>query len=127
MELDNLKKYSPAVARGGVGFVFLVFALWQIIYPESWIGYLPGFVYSIGISVKTLIILNGALDLLIGLGLILGVFVRISSLLGMLHLIGIVGSLGWNDVSVRDLGLLIVLISVFLNGEDRFCLGRRWK
>ncbi len=126
MELDYYKKYAPAFSRYGVGIVFLIFGIWQFVNPSSWEGYLPVFVIS-SFNAATFIFLNGVLDSLIGVLLISGVFVRAASAIGVLHLLGIVFSLGWNDVAVRDIGLIIVLISVFLNGKDDFCLGKNNK
>ena len=124
MNFENYKKYAPAFSRYGVGIVFLIFGIWQFVNPSSWEGYLPAFVVS-NFNAATFIFLNGVFDSLIGTLLISGVFVRVSSLLGIVHLLGIVFSLGWNDVAVRDIGLLIVLIAVFLNGKDALCLGKR--
>ena|SRR3989344_6937090 len=121
----SYKKYAPAIARIGVGFVFLVFGIWQLVSPEGWFGYLPSFVLNTGVSASTFILFNGIFDLVIGLLLILGLFLKVASVLGILHILGIVYSLGWNDVAVRDIGLLIVLISVLFNGPDDFCLQKK--
>jgi len=123
MNLDNYKRYAPAFARYGVGIVFLIFGIWQFVEPSSWEGYLPAFVIS-NFNAATFIYFNGAFDSLIGILLISGAFVRVAAALGALHLLGIVFSLGWNDAAVRDIGLLIVLIAVFLNGKDELCLGK---
>ena len=120
--MKNFKEYAPAIARYGVGVVFFIFGISQLINPESWLGYLPSFVFNIGISSTNLIYFNGVFDLAVGLFLFLGLFVRVFALLGSLHLLGIIVSLGFNDVAVRDLGLLIVLISIFLNGSDKLCI-----
>jgi uncharacterized membrane protein YphA (DoxX/SURF4 family) len=118
-------RYAPLFARVGVGFVFLIFGIWQLINPQGWLGYVPNFILNSGINPITILLLNGVFDLLIGLGLVLGLFLRIVSLLGIIHLAGISYSLGWNDVAVRDIGLMIVLIAIFLQGPDEFCLSKR--
>jgi uncharacterized membrane protein YphA (DoxX/SURF4 family) len=122
--LDKGKEYAPSIARYGVGVVFFIFGISQLLSPENWLGYLPSFTYNLGITPGNLIFMNGIFDLVLGLFLLLGLFVRIFALLGSLHLIGIIVSLGYSDVAVRDLGLLIVLISIFLNEQDRLCLGK---
>ena len=123
MSID-FKRYAPAIARIGISIVFLIFGIWQIIHPESWFGYLPNFVSNLGFNLNTVVLLNGFLDTFIGIGLIVGIFVRFFSLIAIVHLIGIILSLGWNDVAVRDIGLLIVLISIFFNGKDKLCITR---
>ncbi len=116
------KEYAPAIARYGVGIVFFIFGISQLINPENWLGYLPGYILNIGISPANLIYANGVFDLVIGALLLLGLFVRVVALISSLHLIGIIISLGYNDVAIRDFGLLIVLISIFIHGPDKLCL-----
>lgn len=122
MRLDRLKEYAPAVVRYGVGIVFLIFGISQLLNPGSWMAYLPDFALNIEISATSLIYMNGIFDLLIGILLLLGIFTRIVSLIGILHIAGIIISLGYNDVAVRDFGLLVVLVSVFLHGADKLCI-----
>lgn len=124
--MKNFKEYAPIAARLGVGVVFFVFGIWQLIQPQYWLGYLPNFPFS-GVSLTLIIVLNGILDGIVGLSLLLGFYPRIFSALGALHLFVISISLGFNDVTMRDIGLILVLISVFLNGEDKWCIDRLWR
>jgi len=119
MEKSELAK---AVLRLGVGAIFLTFGIWQLINSTSWIGYIPGYVYSFGISVSLVIVLNGILDLVIGLSLVSGIYLRFFSVIGILRILVIAFSIGFNDVFVRDVGIAIALVAVYLNGEDGFCL-----
>jgi len=122
----NKKEIASVILRLGVSFVFLTFGIWQLINPTSWIGYVPGYVYGLGISVSLVVILNGILDLLIGVSLVSGIYLRFFSVLGILRLFLIIFSLGWNDVAVRDIGLAVALIAIYLNGEDGWCFNR-WR
>ena len=121
-----LKEYTPAIARWGVGVVFFIFGISQLLNPQSWMAYLPDFALTIGVSATNLIYMNGVFDLAIGILLLFGIFTRVVSLIGILHIIGIIISIGYNDVAVRDFGLLIVLVSVFLHGADKLCLVKRF-
>ncbi|NCN51965.1 hypothetical protein GW931_03060 [archaeon] len=121
----NKREIASAVLRWGVSFVFLVFGIWQLVNPTSWVGYVPGYVYGLGISISLIIILNGILDLLIGVSLVSGIYLRFFSVLGVLRILVIAFSLGWNDVFVRDIGLAIALIAIYLNGEDGWCFKRK--
>ena len=127
MNPKNIKRYSPVVARLGVGIVFFIFGIWQLVQPSNWFGYLPGFALNFGFSPNTLILINGIFDLIIGLALIRGIFIRVFAALGALHLLFTGITLGFNDVSIRDFGLLIVLVSIILNGPDEFCLKNKSK
>lgn len=121
----NYSKYTPMIARYGVSFVFLVFGIWQIVNPESWLGYLPHFAFGFGINPLTLLILNGIFDLIIGISLATGIFLRFFSVLGVIHLLGIEITLGFNDILIRDIAIMIVLFSVFLKGKDEWCFGNK--
>jgi len=118
----DYKKLAPPILRYGVGFVFLVFGIWQIISPNYWAGYLPSYTLNFGVSSGLIIFLNGILDLFIGVGIVLGIYLRFFSVLGILRILVIIFSLGWNDVAVRDIGIIFALVSIFLNGEDNFSL-----
>jgi hypothetical protein len=56
---------------------------------------------------------------------LLGIYTRISALFLGLHLFGIAFSLGINAVRIRDFGLAVATISVFLNGNDFMCLSHK--
>ena len=118
-------RYAPIIARYAVSFVFLVFGLWQIIDPSSWLGYLPSFALSLGINPGTILLLNGIFDFIIGLSLATGIYLRFFSAIGILHLLIIELSLGFTDVTIRDITIMIVLFSVFLNGKDKWCYQKK--
>lgn len=115
------RKYAPAAVRYGVGIVFLILGIMQLVDPAGWIGYVPGFVPG---DARTIILLNGVLDSLVGLALLIGFYVRIAAIIGALHLLGITFSLGWNDLAVRDFGLALATLSVALHAEDDWCARR---
>ena len=121
------KEYAPAVARYGVGIVFFLFGISQITNPENWIMWLPSFSYSLGISAMKLIYINGAFDLIIGTMLLMGLYTRVTAFIGSIHLAGIIFSIGYSEVAIRDFGLLLVLISIFLRGSDRLCIENKFK
>ena len=119
--LDNYKEYAPAILRIGMALVFFYFAISQILAPQDWTGYLPEFLQNTTNPVM-FIYANIAFELIFGTLLILGIFTRIASLLLGLHLLGISIALGWNAVAVRDYGLTIATLVIFLNGPDKLCL-----
>jgi len=121
------KEYAPAVARYGVGTVFFLFGISQITNPENWVMWLPSFSYSWGISAMNLIYINGIFDFIIGAMLLIGLYTRVTALIGSIHLAGIIFSIGYSEVAIRDFGLLLVLISIFLRGSDRLCMENKFK
>ncbi|HLC53423.1 MAG TPA: DoxX family membrane protein [Candidatus Nanoarchaeia archaeon] len=122
---EKARQYSPIVVRYAVGIVFLLLGIDQIIDPAGWTGYLPLDIVSalpFHLTATQFMFYNGLFDTLIGLLLLAGIFVRIVSAVAVLHLLGVIVTLGYNDLAIRDIGLLLASFSVFLHGPDRWCL-----
>ncbi len=75
------------------------------------------------IGIELVILLNGIFDLLIGVGLLVGILVKPLGLIAAIHLLVIAYGLGYNDVMVRDLGLAAMGLAIFFHGPDEYC----WK
>ena len=121
-----MPKYSPLLLRIAISLVFLWFGANQLINPENFIGYLPGFITTLD-SAKTAVILNGIFEAVFGLLLLLGIFTRPVALLLGLNLLAITFSLGYNEIAVRDFGLALACFAVALNGNDQWCLNNKLK
>ncbi len=130
------KPYTPIVVRISIALVFLWFGINQLLVPKDFMGYLPSWVIQdaagfghyfhsiimlLHLTPAMIIFFNGLLETVLGLLLLVGLFTRVSALLLGLHLLSIAFSLGYNDVAIRDLGLFLVSISVFLHGADLWC------
>lgn len=120
VNLERYQSLAPLVARIGVGLVFFWFGMIQIFNGETFLGYLPGFVKLVPLQPLTIVFLNGLFDSLVGLFIIVGFLTRPVSLIASLHLLVVIIGLGYNDIAIRDLGLLVVSLSIFLNGPDRW-------
>ena len=139
--VDKYKNYSPVVLRIGISMVFLWFGITQIINPNSFLGYVPGWIFphplqmihehpfqlvhDFPITPHLLIMGNGIFETIFGTMLILGIFTRIASFLLGLHLLGIMVSLGYNDIAVRDFGLALSTFAIFLHGPDNWCFDKK--
>jgi len=98
--------------RFALGFVFLVFGIWQIIQPNYWVSYL--LLWTKNFNQELLMRFNGLFNFIVGLGLISGIYLLIFSGLAIIHLLGVITILGiFNDVAVRDIGLLILALGIF--------------
>lgn len=96
-----------------LGFIFVVFGVWQIFNPSYWSAYLPKFLENINSILFFRI--NGTFNFIVGLFLILNLYPLIFSSLAILHLVGVIFLIGlFNDVAIRDLGFLILAIGIFL-------------
>lgn len=123
---DNAKTYAPIVLRYAMGLVFLWFGINQLINPNNFIGYLPTFIFNSSYAV-TFVYANGIFEIIAGTLLILGILVRWVAALLALHLIAITFDLGYSELAVRDFGLAVATIAIWLWGEDTWCLGKKWK
>lgn len=121
--MEKLKTFSPFILRVGISLVFLWFGSNQIMDPKTWVGFVPDSVVSMShLDVNTLVYLNGIFEITLGSALLLGFFTRLSALLLALHIIDITYIVGFDATGVRDFGLSIATLAVFLNGMDTISL-----
>ncbi|HUD04316.1 MAG TPA: DoxX family protein [Candidatus Paceibacterota bacterium] len=120
-----LKPFSPVVLRIGIASVFLWFGFDQFIHTTDWIGYVPQSVSNLlHLSPITLVYMNGLFEITFGLALFLGFYTRFVAFLLALHLIDITFIVGYSAIGVRDFGLCIATIAIWLNGRDFLSLDR---
>ncbi|MEI6553117.1 MAG: DoxX family protein [bacterium] len=118
-----LELYAPAVLRIGMAVVILWFSLQQFLHNSFWTAYIPDSIVALThLGAPTLVMLNAIFELVFGLALVFGLYTRISALLLALHLFDIMWVVGYGDIGVRDLGLAIGTLVVFMNGPDIFCV-----
>jgi uncharacterized membrane protein YphA (DoxX/SURF4 family) len=120
--MNKFKSYAPNFLRIGISLVIMWFGFQQLIHPEQWINFLPEFVDSMPFSNITFVYLNGWFEVFAGLLMVLGLFTRIASILIIIHLVGIVFTLGYNAIAIRDIGLIFALISISLHGPDSWSI-----
>lgn len=119
------KKLAPTILRIGLALVFLWFGTNQIIDPAAWVGYIPDWVVSLSsLSAETVVYLNATFEIFFGVALLLGFFTRFVSFFLMLHIIEITYTVGLDATGVRDFGLSVATLVVFLNGADFFTLDK---
>lgn len=119
------KEHAPAIARIALALVFLWFGFTQV-FTDLLIGYVPAWTAAIA-SPQAVMLTIGIFEIVFGGLLLIGLFTRVSAALLSIYLLVLIFSLGYNEIAVRDLGLLLVLVSVFLNGPDKLSLDFRMK
>lgn len=119
-----MQKISPFVLRLGLGLVFIWFGTQQLIHTSMWVGMIPDWTSFLPFTKYTLVLLNGWFEVVFALLLISGFYTRIVSLLLALHLFGITYTLGYGPIAVRDFGLSVAILSVFLYGADYYSFDR---
>lgn len=121
--LEKQKKYVSLLLRLGLGVIFFWFGLTKFTNIESWYSFIPPWLESLlPISVNIFLYSQGVIETLIGLLLILGIYVRKSAFLAALILITIIFTLGFNDLALRDFGLLMISICLMMLGEGEVSL-----
>ncbi len=123
--MEKLKPFAPVVIRIGMGIVFLWFGSDQFIHTSDWLGYIPQSISDmLPIGTATIVHLNAAFEIIFGLALFLGFYTRLAAFLLALHLLDITYIVGYSALGVRDFGLSIATISIWLYGNDFFSLDR---
>ena len=121
--MQTLQKYSPTILRIGLSLVFLWFGVDQIIHPNAWLGFIPDWVVSLtSISAPTIVYLNGLFEIIFGTALLFGIFTRFVAFVLFLHMADITIMVGLDSIGVRDFGLSIAMLVVWINGSDLFSL-----
>lgn len=123
--MENIKSYSPVVLRIGLALVFLWFGTNQFLDTSAWIGFVPQSVVDMSsLSAQTLVHLNGIFEIVFGAALLLGFFTRFVAFFLALHMLDIMFIVGWDSIGVRDFGLSMATIAIWLNGADFLTLDR---
>ena len=68
---------------------------------------------------------NALFELVFGFLLLFGWQTRIAALLLALHLFDIMYVVGYGEIGVRDFGLAIATLVVFMNGPDLLCIQQK--
>jgi uncharacterized membrane protein YphA (DoxX/SURF4 family) len=123
--MKKIEKYAKPILRIALSLVFLYFGFQQITSPENWIGYVPDFALIFGLTAQKIVFMNSLLEISLGTLMVLGLFTRPVSLILSAHLFVIAFSLGFNDLGIRDFGLAVSTLVIFLNGPDFLCLDKK--
>lgn len=123
--MEKMRKAAPVVLRIGISLVFLWFGWQQLSDTSLWAPVIPAFYTDLsGLSPETFVLINGWFEVVFGFLLLLGAFTRPVAFLLMLHMLHVTFTVGYNGVGVRDFGLSMAAISVFLQGADAWCSDR---
>lgn len=112
--MDWIKTLNPfMILRFGLGITFLLIgiSIWQE--PELWGSFLQPWAASLagGPTITTMMFV-AILDIALGILLIIGLWTEIVALIAALHLLSIIIGFGYNDIAVRDFGLLTAALAL---------------
>ena len=121
------KSWSTLILRLGIGIVFLFFGVDKFIHPEVWINWVsPRLLYYFPFPQEVFIYLDGGLEAIIGVMLILGFYTRIFALIASLLIVGILATVGITDVTLRDVAILAGALSLVLTGSDKLSVDNKF-
>ncbi|MSR67965.1 hypothetical protein EXS65_04050 [Candidatus Peribacteria bacterium] len=109
-----------AIARSiliiGIAFVFLYFGIEKFVHPNLWIVWMPDWMDGLlGLTLGSWLSIVGVTEIVIAVLLLVPVRIvrQVAIIAASLHLFGIVMEVGWNDVGVRDIGLMFMSVSLW--------------
>lgn len=120
-------RYSNLFLRFGLVIVFVWFGVDKFMHPDYWLNaWVPqgilAFVEKTGITGRDFIYLNGIFEVLVGASLLTNVFIRWFSFAAALFLVTILSFhlRGFNEVIVRDIGLLGGFLALIFWPDRRY-------
>lgn len=114
--------------RLGLGGVFVLFGIDKFFHPEFWSVFMPEWFFSfLPVEVFTFIYLLGVFEIIVGSAVLIGFYTKISAVICAAFLLGIIASLGFNDVMIRDAGLLFLALGIASLGAGSRSLDNKFR
>ena len=132
MKDHSFRNLGLLLLRVGIGVVFTVFGFDKLIYPFRWVGWIPNVVRQ-KVEASHLLTLFGFLKIqgvvegLLGLFLLFGFRTRLSAIFCAAILAGIVYFLKWDEIGIRDTGLLFSSLALFCFGGGEWSFDEWYK
>ncbi len=112
---------APILLRTGIAVVFLIFGIDKFFHVDSWLAYVPAWAGAfIPVDLTLFMYIQGVIEALLGFLLLIGFWSRTVSFLCALHLAGIMVALGYNEITVRDFGLLMATLALSLREQGKW-------
>ncbi len=119
--LHRFEAYVPFILRIGLGLVFLWFGLDKFVHPKFWMNLVPEFIANlVPFSLSTFNLLQGIVETVVGLLLLIGLWHQFAAIIAGLILIPIVAVMGVQgiyDIALRDFGLLCIAVAIAVTPE----------
>lgn len=119
-----MKKSAFHILRVGVAITFLWIGVLIFKDPQAWGGFLqPWAANLLPVPLGQAMVGTAILDILVGVVLLSGFFVWVAAAVGSIHLIIVLITVGINDVTVRDIGLLAATLALFADdflGKNKY-------
>lgn len=121
---------GTVVIRYVMALLFLWFGYQQLTHTVAWVLFLPDWTSKLPISANLFVQMNGAMEVVLGLALLVGFFTRLVALGLGLHLMIIAISVGKDidaALGVRDAALAATALALALNPVDEMTFDAKRK
>lgn len=109
--------------RLGLGGVFIWFGIDKFFHPKLWSAYMPPWFSGIlPVEMFTFIYLLGVFEIIVGLLVLIGLYTKFAAGISAAFLLGIIASLGLNEIMIRDVGLLFLALGIAVLGAGETSL-----
>lgn len=116
---NRFSKQGPLLLRVGLAFVFVFAGVAALSNPSNWIGYIPTWIQNtLPFPAEIFLKIHASADILIGVLLLFGVWIRWVALAGALFLLSIVIFYGIDEVTFRDIGLIGALLYIVVSRKE---------
>jgi len=116
--LSRERSLDPRVfLRLGLGLVLLYAGLETFFDPGSWAMYVPGWLDGL-VGLDTFLSAYAAMQILLGVLLLIGRFVAITSFVAFLVPLGVIAFHGITSTTFRDFGLMTAAAALFLLAKE---------
>ena len=118
-------KISTLFLRIALGVFFLWFGIDKVLTPSNWLGWIPDSIFPVlPFEVAKFILLEGIIEIIVGVLLTIGLFTRVAAAVSSLQMMLIIIFIGFNEATIRDIGLLGGTISLLITGSPALSLDK---
>lgn len=111
------------VLRVGLAILFLWFGFSQFLDQAAWTSWVPEWAIAFtGLEAEMIVLLNGGLEIALGILLALGLYIRPAAIILGLHLALITFEIGLNSVGMRDFAIMMATFALALLPPDPYTL-----
>ncbi len=124
MKIKFFSSITCAIIRIGVSLSYLFFGFQHFVYTHQWIESMPNFIIANSpLDSETLVHFSGAIEIVFGLALLLGVYSRASAVILTIFTGASIVISGFNNLNPQVILVLVATLIVAFNGYDVVSLG----
>lgn len=121
--MERKTEWGIFVLRVGLATLFLWFGFSQFFDQSAWTSWVPDWAMHLtGLEAEMIVLLNGGLEIALGVLLALGLYIRPAAILLGLHLAVLVFEIGLSPIGMRDFAIMMATFALALLPPDPYSL-----